>query len=75
MPSILLQVSDDSTGLCWLSFFGNSFQKRRVSSPAPVTIDSESGLMARYRTRMLWPVKVDMRLQLGYFHTMMALSE
>ena len=27
--------------------FGNTFQNLRVSSPAPVTIDSPSGLMAR----------------------------
>lgn len=32
------------------SFLGNTFQKRRVSSPAPVTIVVPSGFMAKYRT-------------------------
>ena len=31
--------------------FGKTFQNRRVSSPAPVTIVLPSGLIARYRTR------------------------
>lgn len=34
-----------------VSFFRKQFQKRRVSSPAPVTITCPSGLMARYSTR------------------------
>ena len=30
--------------------FGKMFQNLRVSSPAPVTIDEPSGLIARYKT-------------------------
>ena len=33
--------------LAYFSFFGKIFQKRRVSSPAPVTIVVPSGFMAR----------------------------
>ena len=54
---------------------GKTFQNRRVSSPAPVTMDSPSGLIARYNTRRLCPVKVDSLRIEGYFQTTMALSE
>ena len=37
---------------------GKTFQKRSVSSPAPVTIVCPSGDMARYSTRSVWPVSV-----------------
>ena len=36
----------------------NTFQKRNVSSPAPVKIDSPDGLTARYNTRYVCPVNV-----------------
>lgn len=49
---------------------GNTFQKRRVSSPAPVTIVWPSGDIARYNTRSVWPVSVASLLIVGYFHTM-----
>lgn len=35
----------------WPGFRPNTFQNRRVSSPAPVTTTRPSGLMARYSTR------------------------
>lgn len=54
---------------------GNTFQNLRVSSPAPVTIFSPSGLIARYSTLMLCPVKVAIFFIEGYFHTTIALSE
>ena len=53
-----------------LLHLGNTFQKRRVSSPAPVTIDAPSGLIARYNTRKVWPVRVLIFSIDGYFHTM-----
>jgi hypothetical protein len=52
------------------SFFLNAFQKRSVSSPAPVTMTWPSGLMARYSTRYVCPVKDTTCCMLGYFHTM-----
>ena len=55
--------------------FGKMFQKRRVSSPAPVTIEDPSGLIARYSTRYVWPVSVAIFSIVGYFHTMTWLSE
>ena len=35
----------------YFSFLGKMFQNRRVSSPAPVTIDVPSGFIAKYNTR------------------------
>ena len=49
---------------------GNTFQKRNVSSPAPVTMDWPSGLIARYKTRKVCPVMVANLVMDGYFHTM-----
>jgi hypothetical protein len=34
---------------------GKTFQKRRVSSPAPVTIVWPSGDIDKYSTRVAWP--------------------
>lgn len=48
---------------------GNTFQKRRVSSPAPVTKVCPSGLQERYRTLKVWPVRVASFFIEGYFHT------
>ena len=50
--------------------FGNTFQKRRVSSPAPVTMDDPSGLIAKYNTLNVCPVNVAIFSIVGYFHTM-----
>ena len=50
--------------------FGNRFQKRRVSSPAPVTIELPSGDIAKYSTRYVWPVRVAIFSIVGYFQTM-----
>lgn len=47
----------------------NTFQKRNVSSPAPVTIASPSGLNAKYRTRYECPVNLATCVNDGYFHT------
>ena len=46
------RITKAEFSICEPAFFifavlGKTFQKRRVSSPAPVTIDSPSGLMAR----------------------------
>lgn len=49
---------------------GKTFQKRNVSSPAPVTIVWPSGDIAKYRTRKVCPVSVASLLIFGYFHTM-----
>jgi hypothetical protein len=51
-----------------LSFRGNAFQNRSVSSPAPVTMVSPSGLMARYSTRFVCPVSDATMFNVGYFH-------
>ena len=52
------------------SFLGNTFQNLKVSSPAPVTIVSPSGLMAKNNTLDVWPIKVVTFSKLGYFqHT------
>lgn len=48
---------------------GKTCQKRRVSSPAPVTIVDPSGDMAKYRTLYVWPVSVATLDMVGYFHT------
>ena len=53
-----------------LLLFGNTFQKRNVSSPAPVTIDEPSGLIAKYSTLKVCPVSVAIFSIDGYFHTM-----
>ena len=37
---------------------GKTFQNLKVSSPAPVTIVSPLGLIAKNKTRLLCPVKV-----------------
>lgn len=73
-PRSILSVLLDKLDYLFM-LFGNSFQKRRVSSPAPVTTVSASGDMARYKTLKLCPVKVAIFLSDGYFQTTMALSE
>ena len=54
---------------------GNIFQKRRVSSPAPVTIFYPHGLIERYKTRKEWPVNVATFYIVGYFHTIIWFKE
>ena len=46
--------------------FENTFQNLSVSSPAPVTIHSPSGLVARYKTRYVWPVSFATWVRDGY---------
>jgi hypothetical protein len=48
---------------------GKMFQNLRVSSPAPVTIEAPSGLIARYKTLNVWPVSVAIFSMEGYFQT------
>lgn len=48
---------------------GKIFQNLKVSSPAPVTIVDPSGLVARYRTRCVWPLNVATFFMFGYDHT------
>lgn len=48
---------------------GKTFQKRRVSSPAPVTIVEPSGLDAKYNTLCECPVNVAFFLMFGYDQT------
>ncbi len=54
---------------------GKTFQNLRVSSPAPVTMFYPSGLMLKYRTLYVCPVKVATFCIEGYFHMMIWLSE
>ena len=54
---------------------GNTFQKRSVSSPAPVTMFCPQGLIDRYSTRHECPVKVYIFCMLGYFHRMIWFKE
>ena len=54
---------------------GKAFQNLSVSSPAPVTIVSPEGFMARKRTRLEWPVSVVVFWSEGYFHMMISLFE
>jgi hypothetical protein len=49
---------------------GNTFQNLNVSSPAPVTIFCPSGLMDKYSTLYVCPVRVVTFCIEGYFHTM-----
>eukprot|EP00958_Prasinococcus_capsulatus_P001502 scaffold137_cov398-Prasinococcus_capsulatus_cf.AAC.24 len=51
---------------------GHIFQKRKVSSPAPVTMLDPSGLTASCRTREVCPVKAATFLSVGYFHTIIS---
>lgn len=44
-------------------------QNRSVSSPAPVTIVLPSGLIAKYNTRYVWPVRLTTWVMEGYFQT------
>jgi hypothetical protein len=55
--------------------FGKMFQNLKVSSPAPVTIDEPSGLIAKYKTLYVCPVSVAIFSIVGYFHTITWLSE
>lgn len=61
--------------LVYFYFRGNIFQKRRVSSPAPVTMVVPSGFMARYRTLKVCPVKVSIFSICGILHTLISLRE
>ncbi len=54
---------------------GNTFQNLKVSSPAPVTTVLPSGLIARYRTLKVCPVKVDIFYILGYLQTLISFKE
>lgn len=44
------------------------FQNLKVSSPAPVTMVSASGDIAKYNTLVVWPVKIVIFSSEGYFH-------
>ena len=46
---------------------GKTFQNRKVSSPAPVTIVCPSGDIARYNTRYVCPVEVATIAMEGFF--------
>ena len=59
----------------YFSFFGKTFQKRSVSSPAPVTIVVPSGDIAKYNTLYVWPVKVAIFYIFGHFQTLISFSE
>ena len=48
---------------------GKTFQNLSVSSPAPVTIVSPEGFIAKKRTLLVCPVKVVTFYKLGYFQT------
>jgi hypothetical protein len=48
---------------------GKMFQNRSVSSPAPVTMLVPSGDMAKYNTRIEWPVSVATGVIDGYDQT------
>lgn len=54
---------------------GNTFQNLNVSSPAPVTIVSPLGFIARKRTRLVCPVNVVIFSRVGYFQTTISLFE
>jgi hypothetical protein len=54
---------------------GKTFQNLRVSSPAPVTIVSPLGFIARNSTRLVCPVRVVIFYNVGYFHTTISLFE
>ena len=54
---------------------GKTFQNRKVSSPAPVTIVCPSGDIARYNTRYVCPVKVATFAMEGYFQRMIWFNE
>ncbi len=54
---------------------GKAFQKRRVSSPAPVTIVCPDGFIAKNSTLLVCPVKVLTFYKLGYFHMIISLFE
>lgn len=51
------------------------FQNLKVSSPAPVTMVLPSGLIAKYNTRYVCPVKVAIFYILGYFQTLISFNE
>lgn len=54
---------------------GKMFQNLRVSSPEPVTMVLPSGLMAKYSTRKVCPVKVEIFSMEGYCQMLISLSE
>jgi hypothetical protein len=54
---------------------GKTFQNLRVSSPAPVTMVSPLGFIARNKTRLVCPVNVVIFYNVGYFHTTISLFE
>ena len=53
---VRVMVVTEASGPCGPLGPGNTFQKRSVSSPAPVTIVCPSGDTARYSTRRVCPV-------------------
>ena len=72
LDGIITDCVDESRPLLML---GNTFQKRKVSSPAPVTILCPHGLMERYSTRWWCPVKVWTFYMLGYFQRIIWFNE
>jgi hypothetical protein len=54
---------------------GKIFQNLKVSSPAPVTIVLPSGLIAKYSTLYVCPVKVATFSIFGYFQILISLWE
>lgn len=54
---------------------GKTFQNLNVSSPAPVTIVYPLGFIAKNRTLLVWPVRVVIFYNVGYFQTTISLFE
>lgn len=80
LPIVLPPLLDDEGPnpvdvLILPSLPGKTFQNLSVSSPAPVTIVSPSGDIARYSTLSECPVKVATFFIEGYFQTTIAFSE
>lgn len=61
--------------LSFLTLPGKTDQNLSVSSPAPVTMVSPEGFMARKSTRLVCPVRVVIFWSDGYFQTMISLLE
>jgi len=57
------------------SFLGKMFQKRKVSSPAPVTMVVPSGFIARYNTLYVCPVRVSIFYIFGIFQMFISFKE
>lgn len=71
MLNHLSSILDSAIDLFYFfTLLGKAFQNRSVSSPAPVTMVSPEGFMAKKRTLLEWPVRVAVFCRLGYFHMM-----